>query len=70
MTSRMRCWYAVIVRFQMPLSQRNCVRSWHDTLPGLYACDAYVQLGVVAQPIGIGPNERLEAGVAAGKIGF
>ncbi len=29
-----------------------------------------VQVGVVAQPIGIGPNEKLEAGVAAGKIGF
>ena len=29
-----------------------------------------VQVGVVAQPIGIGANEKLEAGVAAGKIGF
>jgi len=29
-----------------------------------------VQVGIVAQPIGIGPNEKLEAGVAAGKIGF
>jgi hypothetical protein len=29
-----------------------------------------VQVGVVAQPIGIGPNEKFEAGIAAGKIGF
>jgi hypothetical protein len=29
-----------------------------------------VQVGVVAQPIGIGPNEKLETGIAAGKVGF
>lgn len=29
-----------------------------------------LEVGVIAQPIGIGPNEKLEAGVAAGKIGF
>jgi hypothetical protein len=29
-----------------------------------------VQVGVVAQPIGIGSNAKLEAGVAAGKVGF
>ena len=29
-----------------------------------------VEIGIVAQPIGIGPNEKLEAGIAAGKVGF
>jgi len=29
-----------------------------------------VQVGVVAQPIGIGANETLEAGIVAGKVGF
>ena len=29
-----------------------------------------VEIGIVAQPIGIGPNEQLEAGIAAGKISF
>jgi hypothetical protein len=29
-----------------------------------------VEVGIVAQPVGIGPNEKLEAGIASGKVGF
>jgi len=29
-----------------------------------------LQVGIVAQPIGVGANERLDAGIAAGKVGF
>jgi hypothetical protein len=45
----------------MPLSQRNCARSWQETLPWLYACDAYVQLGADA-PAAAGAGVTTVAG--------